>query len=124
LFAVRYIPPLIKQLNKYIKQHELHSLTVISGHGAVVNALSVLENAPAVYIKLPKKQQGCGALWDFSDTACTANTVNGWVSDIQGSPLTLNQANSYYMNQKGVIYASDKTLAREVIGLIMEGSGL
>ncbi|WP_022940773.1 3'(2'),5'-bisphosphate nucleotidase CysQ family protein [Psychromonas hadalis] len=103
--------PLVKQLEKSAE------LTIVSGHGAVVNALLVVENSPAIYIKLPKKQQGGGALWDFSGTACIAQAVDGWVSDIEGLPLTLNQTDSYYMHQHGVIYASDKNLAQAVIRL-------
>ena len=93
----------------------LKALKVISGSGAVVNALSVFENNPAVYIKLPKKAQGGGALWDFSATAAISQGLNAWVSDIHGSALTLNQAERYYMNENGVIYASNEQLAREVI---------
>ena len=105
----------INILNDLLAQFKLQALDIISIHGAVVNALSVIENDPAIYIKIPKSEQGGGAVWDFSGTACIIDAVNGWVSDIHGSPLDLNPQDSYYMNQKGVIYASDKEQAKAII---------
>lgn len=110
-------PTLIKQLTLLLDKLNLQQLTVISEHGAVVNALLVLENDPACYIKLPKTQQGGGALWDFSGTACITQMIGAWVSDIDGLPLALNQADSYYMNKKGIIYASNTILAQEIMKL-------
>ena len=116
--------PLLKKLRDALPALGLQTLKVISGNGAVINALSVFENSAAVYIKLPKKQQGGGALWDFSATVAISQGLNGWVSDIHGAPLKLNQAESYYMNEKGVIYASNEQLARQVVllcnALLME----
>jgi len=113
-------PLMIAKLNSLLALFNLQKLNVISEHGAVVNALAVLKNSPAVYIKLPKPQQGGGALWDFSGTACIAKAIEAWVSDIHGLPLTLNQPDSYYMNKNGVIYASDKKLAEAVINICQE----
>ncbi|MCP5079285.1 MAG: inositol-1-monophosphatase [Psychromonas sp.] len=110
-------PRLIEKLNKLLIAFNLQQLNVTSEHGAVVNALLVLENSPAIYIKLPKPQEGGGALWDYSGTSCIAEAVEAWVSDIHGLPLALNQADSYYMNKKGVIYASNEKLAKAVIDL-------
>ncbi|GLS91698.1 3'(2'),5'-bisphosphate nucleotidase CysQ [Psychromonas marina] len=103
-------PALIQQLTALLPTIGLTALKVISGNGAVVNALLVLENAPACYIKIPKHQQGGGALWDFSATTCISQAVNAWASDIHGLPLQLNQHDSYYMNKKGVMFASDRQL--------------
>ena len=103
-------PILIQQLSALLPTLRLTALKVISGNGAVVNALLVLEDAPACYIKLPKSRQGGGAVWDFSATACISHEVNAWVSDIHGLPLQLNQHDSYYMNKNGVLFASDKRL--------------
>jgi 3'-phosphoadenosine 5'-phosphosulfate (PAPS) 3'-phosphatase len=111
-------PQLINKLTNMLAKLNLTSLNIISTHGAVVNALMVLENSPACYIKLPKPQKGGGATWDFSGTACLTEAVNGWVTDCLGHPLKLNQADSYYMNEKGVIYASDKTIAEAILNTI------
>ena len=107
--------PLIDKLTELLEQFNLQSINVISGSGAVVNALSVIETPFAIYIKLPKQQPGGGALWDFSGTACIAQALNGWVSDAEGLRLDLNQTDSYYMNKRGVIFSSHNTLAIKVI---------
>jgi 3'-phosphoadenosine 5'-phosphosulfate (PAPS) 3'-phosphatase len=111
-------PLLIQQLTSLLSTIGLTSLNVISDNGAVVNALCVLENAPACYIKLPKAVQGGGAVWDFSATASITHAVNAWVSDIHGLPLQLNQRDSYYMNNKGVMFASDRILAQTLLSAI------
>lgn len=115
--ATQY-PTLIKQLTQLFTTFGFDQIKVVSEHGAVVNALMVLENNPACYIKLPKPQQGGGALWDFSGTACVTEAIGAWVSDAKGAPLTLNQADSYYMNQHGVIYASNKILGQAIVTLL------
>ena len=93
--------------------------------GAVMNAMSVIECAvmekqnpqhnAACYIKLPKPQLGGGSLWDFSATACLATATDTWVSDIHGNPLDLNRHDSNYMNHQGVLYVSERQLARRLI---------
>ncbi|PKF60697.1 inositol-1-monophosphatase [Psychromonas sp. psych-6C06] len=109
---------LLQQLTGLLPKLDLSDLQVISGHGAVVNALMSLENCPACYIKLPKAHQGGGAIWDFSGTACISHTLEAWVSDINGQPLTLNQRDSYYMNEKGVLFASDNIIGEAVVNLL------
>jgi len=109
---------LIKKLQRLLPLLNLNEIVMVSGHGAVVNALSILENNPACYIKPPKPQQGGGALWDFSGTACITHALDAWVSDIHGAPLALNQAESYYMNKDGVIYASSATLGQAIVALL------
>jgi len=82
-----------------------------------MNAIGVLENAPACYVKLPKPQLGGGSLWDFSATAAITQALSTQdlasssqaccaVSDYQGAPLDLNRSDSNYMNHKGVLYSS------------------
>ena len=112
---------LINRLTSLLPRLDVEHIKVISEHGAVVNALLVLENSPACYIKLPKPQQGGGALWDFSGTACITQALGGWVSDIAGNPLTLNQADSYYMHQRGVIYASNTILGQAIVTRLNNG---
>lgn len=111
-------PRLIAQLTQCLDTLKLNQLCVIAEHGAVVNALLQLQNGPACYIKLPKTQQGGGALWDFSGSACIAQALGTWVSDITGQPLALNQADSYYMNNKGILYASSHTLGKQLLALL------
>ena len=109
-------PAVIEQLTVFSKQQGL-ALQVIKTCGAVMNAIGVLENAPACYLKLPKAQLGGGSLWDFSATAAITQALSAQylassspmlcaVSDSQGAALDLNRSDSNYMNHKGVLYSS------------------
>ena len=106
---------LINHLQTLAKQSGYDNFVIKEDAGAVVNALSVLENNLACYIKLPKKQLGGGCLWDFSATACLAEASGAWVSDINGKLLDLNRSDSNYMNHHGILYASNKQLAQQLI---------
>jgi len=108
-------PAVIEQLTALAAQQEL-ALQVIKNCGAVMNAIGVLENAPACYVKLPKPQLGGGSLWDFGATAAITQALSDQyltlspqtccaVSDYQGAPLDLNRTDSNYMNHKGVLYS-------------------
>ncbi|MGJ8582068.1 MAG: 3'(2'),5'-bisphosphate nucleotidase CysQ family protein [Psychromonas sp.] len=115
--------PLVSQLTKLADQLGYQHVEIHDLHGAVINALSVIEtdsNNAACYIKLPKAEIGGGSLWDFSATACFAKATNTWVSDINGAPLDLNRQDSNYMNHKGVLYASDQSLAKCIIQVCSE----
>ncbi|MCJ8348639.1 inositol monophosphatase family protein [Moritella sp.] len=107
-------PAVLEQLTVFSKQQGL-VLQVIKTNGAVMNAIGVLENAPACYLKLPKAQLGGGSLWDFSATAAITQALSAQylassspmlcaVSDSQGAALDLNRSDSNYMNHKGVLY--------------------
>ena len=109
-------PAVIEQLTAIAGQQGL-ALQVIKTNGAVMNAIGVLENAPACYLKLPKPQLGGGSLWDFSATAAITQALSAQylasssqilcaVSDYQGAALDLNRSDSNYMNHKGVLYSS------------------
>lgn len=90
--------------------------------GAVMNAVQVLESAPACYFKLPKSAPGGGSLWDFSATAVFFEAAGAWVSDIQGNPLALNGADSLFMNRRGVLFASDSAIAQGVTAIAKSAS--
>ncbi|WP_017222159.1 3'(2'),5'-bisphosphate nucleotidase CysQ family protein [Moritella dasanensis] len=109
-------PAVIEQLTTQALQQGLE-LQVIKNCGAVMNAIGVLENPPACYVKLPKPQLGGGSLWDFSATAAITQALSDQylasssqvcctVIDYQGAPLDLNRVDSNYMNHKGVLYSS------------------
>lgn len=94
------------------------SVAVVLEGGAVMNACWVLERAPAVYFKLPKKERGGGSLWDFAATSCLFNEhATAVVSDIEGWPLKLNRPETTFMNEEGVVFASDESIARLVYEL-------
>ncbi len=85
--------------------------------GAVMNALWVLEQAPACYFKFPKPQVGGGSLWDYAATACLYNELGAWCSDFDGQPLDLNRAGSTFMNHCGVLFASGLALGQRLLSL-------
>ncbi len=85
--------------------------------GAVVNACRVLMHAPACYFKLPKPHEGGGSLWDFAATACLFHEAGAVATDIHGEPLDLNRVDSTFMNHRGVLFATDEALAREIRAL-------
>ncbi|MDN2661861.1 inositol-1-monophosphatase [Psychromonas sp. 14N.309.X.WAT.B.A12] len=118
--------PLVNELAKLADELGYQGFEIQACHGAVINALSVIEtdnkNA-ACYIKFPKSQSGGGSLWDFAATACLAKATNSWCSDINGELLDLNRSDSTYMNHKGVLYVSDQLVAKRIIQIYREFVG-
>lgn len=90
------------------------TLNIIQHGGAAMNACWVLENPLACYFKFPKPNNGGGSLWDFSATTCIFNEMNAIATDIYGQPLDLNRPDSTFMNHRGVLYATNKVLAKQV----------
>jgi len=82
--------------------------------GAVLNAIRVAEQAPACYFKFPKSEPGGGSLWDFAATACILTELGAVATDFAGQPLDLNRADSTFMNHRGVLMASNQTLAAKI----------
>ncbi len=92
------------------------NVKVISSKGAVMNAISVLENPSACYFKLPKNTPvGGGSLWDFAATTVLFNESDAWVSDIHGHELELNRKDSTFMGHKGVLFASPPQIGRALV---------
>ncbi len=96
----------------------LNGTTFNYGCGAVKNACQVMESHHACYLKLPKREEGGGSIWDFAATACIAPESGAWVSDIYGDPLKLNRRGSTFMHREGVIFASNYQIAECLIGVI------
>ncbi|WP_288955227.1 inositol monophosphatase family protein [uncultured Polaribacter sp.] len=98
---------LIKNLlDKKVKELDLQSYKEISGAGSVLNAILVAENAPAMLIKLPKKENGGGSLWDFAATACMFKELGLQAYTFAGEQLDLSAKETTYMNDKGIFYTS------------------
>jgi len=93
--------------------------TTLTG-GAVMNALWVLERAPACYFKFPKPQAGGGSLWDYAATACIYAELGAWCSAFNGQPLDLNRADSTFMNHRGVLVASDRALGQALLAVLVD----
>jgi len=95
-----------KMLKDNAQKLKLNGVNEISGAGSVLNAIYVLENGPACMIKLPKKENGGGSIWDFAATACMFNELRLPATDFKGDHLELNKNNGSFMNHKGVFYAN------------------
>lgn len=101
----------------------LESTELHVGSGAVMNACGVLEHPPACYFKFPGPAGG-GSLWDFAATACLFGEVGAVATDMHGGPIDLNRADSTFMNHRGVLFATDESLAYRLQGLAPSaGSG-
>ena len=91
---------------------------MIEQNGAALNACWVVENPPACYVKCPKPQKGGGSVWDFSASAALFNEMGMIASDVYGEPLDLNRSDSTFMNHRGVLFATDESLAADIQALI------
>lgn len=90
--------------------------TIDSG-GAVMNVCWLLEdnNESSYYLKNPKPKDGGGCLWDYAATACLFEEIGAFVSDAKGNLIDLNRRDSTFMNLKGVLYASNKVIAKKIL---------
>lgn len=93
-------------LNKHKADLELKDIKEISGAGAVMNAILVLENGPACFLKFPKKDIGGGSIWDFAATACIYQELGLTATNFIGEPLDLNKKDGTFMNHQGVYYCN------------------
>ncbi len=91
----------------------LDGLDVREPRGAVMNAVGVLDGPPGCYVKFPKPSGG-GSLWDMAATACLFDEAGAVASDIHGARLDLNRADSTFMHHRGVLYATDDSVARQI----------
>jgi len=105
----------ISSLTAFAQDSGYTDISYMTQGGAAMNACWVIENAPAYYLKYPKKEQGGGSIWDYAATACIFTEIGAHVSDIYGTPLPLNNPNTTFMNQCGILYSSEKKFAEEII---------
>ena len=106
----------IKFIKHAVSKHS-SGLDILSLGGAVMNAISSIEFAPAFYFKLPKRELGGGSLWDFAATSVIQSEAGGVNSDSEGTQLNFNSDGSTFMNHKGIIYASDPNLVDIIFDL-------
>ncbi|NRA67243.1 MAG: inositol monophosphatase [Pseudobacteriovorax sp.] len=78
--------------------------------GAAMNAMRVIELAPAFYLKPMKPKFGGGSIWDFAASSCILREAGAIVTNIFGDPLHLNQPHSNFMNDQGIVMLSHPTL--------------
>ena len=99
-------------------------VAIHTGAGAVMNACLALDSPPACYFKFPKSMPGGGSVWDFAATACVLREAGAVATDICGQPLDLNRRDSTFMNHRGVLFATDASLAAQITRLYrLEAAG-
>lgn len=96
------LPFLVKSLEQKSLEKYNKPLEVVSHQGAIMNAMSVLENAPAVYIKPHRDREGGGSAWDFAASSCIAKAVGCTATDYFGNKINLNKEETTYMNNEGI----------------------
>lgn len=102
----------------------LTGLHVDASSGAVMNACRVLANAPACYVKLPRRAGG-GCLWDYAATTGLFREVGAVATDVFGEAFELNRADSTLMCHRGILFATDESLASRIRVLCSQfGQGL
>lgn len=111
-------PKIYRALEVLASQRGYSGIRVLDHAGAVLNACRVLEHGPGGYIKLPKPCAGGGSVWDFAASAVLFNEASAFAGDVFGEALELNPFGSLFMNQRGVLYASDTALARDLQVLV------
>lgn len=110
-----------ESLGQIARDMDLTGLQLHATSGAVMNACGVLASPSACYFKHPGPTGG-GSLWDFAATACLFNELGAVATDIHGGPLDLNRADSTNMNHRGVLFATDEALARQIRDLHQRAS--
>ena len=104
----------LELIQQWAERHGYGELRYKPLGGAVMNAISTIEQAPAIYYKCPKSALGGGCLWDFAASSLIHREAGGTNSDFHGVPLNLNQQGSPFMNRRGVFYSSDGEIAADL----------
>lgn len=95
---------IISFLNKKTDKKNLRKHKEISGGGAVMNAILVLENGPACMLKYPKKENGGGSIWDYAATACIYQELGLAATNFAGEGLDLNKEAGTFLNHEGIFF--------------------
>lgn len=93
-------------LNEKVAHLGLNGWKEISGSGAVLNAILVIENAPAIMLKFPKKEKGGGSIWDYAATTCICHELKVQATNFAGNEIDLNRKECSFMNDEGVYYGN------------------
>lgn len=102
--------PILAQMEAWASSTYQATVQQHIGYGAVRNALGVLHAGLGCYFKLPKSALGGGSIWDFAATRLFFEEAGRYISNAVGEKLHLNQAKNTFMNELGVVYASDRII--------------
>lgn len=93
-------------LQETVESLELNGFVEMAGAGSVLNAIRVLENGPACMLKMPKKENGGGSIWDYAATACIFKELGLPATNLNGGQLDLNRKEDTFMNQEGIFFSN------------------
>lgn len=88
-----------------------------SDYGGVRNALGVMSAGWGCYFKFPKPRNGCGSIWDYAATRLFFEELGLPISNFSGDKLHLNNPETTFMNDQGILYSTDEKLAQFIKGL-------
>ncbi|NQZ77477.1 MAG: inositol monophosphatase [Ekhidna sp.] len=106
-----------KLLKDYVFELGFDELTIFDSYGAVRNIIGVLESADSVFFKFPKKSIGGGCIWDYAATRLFFEESYLSVSDSHGESLHLNNPETPYMNEVGVLYATNSRISEFILNI-------
>ena len=86
--------------------------------GAVLNGIEVLEGRADCYLKLPKKDNGGGSIWDFSSITLFYNECNAIAQNMFNNPIFLNSPDTTFMNTQGVIFCKDDEVKNKIFSTL------
>ena len=109
-----HYPRVLKALKEIATSISANGIYLNKPSGAVMNACLTLENTPSCYFTFPKKEAGGGSIWDYAATACIYKEIGASVTDIFGNPLHLNNPETTFMNEKGILFASDDVISKMI----------
>lgn len=104
-------------INEVVIRHQAEKTENHTSFGAVRNALGVMTSQKGCYFKFPKKPKGGGCIWDYAATMLFFEELGMWVSNAKGRKLDLNNPQTAYMNNDGILYATDASVAEDIIAL-------
>ena len=106
------------RLESIVSIHNADTMKLNTTFGAVRNAIGVMTSRKGCYFKFSKKSQGGGSIWDFAATRLFFEELGLWVSNTDGKPLKLNNPQTTFMNEEGVLFATEVKLAKEAMEII------
>lgn len=109
-----YFDFVMSQMETYVEPKGM-KVRLHADFGGVRNALGVISAGQGCYVKFTKESNGCGSIWDYAATRLLAEELELHVSNADGNRLDLNQPETTFMNQQGILYATDKELADYLI---------
>ncbi|MFT6856528.1 MAG: 3'-phosphoadenosine 5'-phosphosulfate (PAPS) 3'-phosphatase [Cyclobacteriaceae bacterium] len=102
---------LVKNQLKELAERQKVTVQFHENFGGVRNAIGVMISGKGCYFKFPKKKKGCGSIWDYAATRLFFEELSLPVSNAKGDSLHLNNLPTTFMNDVGILYATEEKLS-------------